>query len=85
MYFIYLSARISLFKKSLYANFIPSSNLVLYFQPSFSNLDTSNNFLGVPSGFVVSKVIFPLNPTTFFTSSASSFILNSFPVPKFTV
>lgn len=44
---------------------MPSSNSVLYFQPNFSNLDTSNNFLGVPSGFVVSKAIFPLNPTTF--------------------
>lgn len=55
----YLSARIGLFKKSSYANLMPSSSSVLYRHPKASALLTSRSLRGVPLGLLVSHLISP--------------------------
>ena len=56
---LYRSALIGLFRKSSYANRMPSSSSVLYVHPSFVAFDTSSNFRGVPFGRVVSQRMAP--------------------------
>ncbi len=60
----------------------PSSKFTLWFQPILDRRDILVNFFGEPSGFVKSKVILPLYPTTFFIVSANSLIVTSLPVIK---
>ena len=56
---LYRSALIGLFRKSSYANRMPSSSSVLYVQPRAVAFDTSSNFRGVPFGRVVSQRMAP--------------------------
>ena len=63
--------------------FIPSSRFVLALHPKLLILVVSNFFLGVPSGFVSSQIIFPLNPIILDTILANSLIVTSSSLPTF--
>jgi len=55
--------------------------LILGNHPYFFAIDISSNFLAVPSGFLVSKLILIFNPNFFIINSAYCLIVLSFPVP----
>ena len=58
--YYYRSARMGLVRKSLYANSMPLSSVVLGIQPNALARLTSSSLRGVPLGRVVSHCIFPV-------------------------